>query len=61
MFGIDWLGILNASMGMSALGLLDPVDISSLSEKEVDTVAPSSRRRRRKATSAPCGRPMANS
>lgn len=38
MFGIDWLGMLNAAMGMRALGLLNPVDISSMSEKEVDTV-----------------------
>ncbi len=38
MFGIDWLGMLNAAMGMRALGLLDPKDISSMSEKEVDTV-----------------------
>ena len=38
MYGIDWLGMLNAAMGMRALGLLNPVDISSMSEKEVDTV-----------------------
>ena len=38
MFGIDWLGMLNAAMGMRALGLLDPKDISNMSEKEVDTV-----------------------
>ena len=24
MFGIDWLGMLNAAMGMQALGLLKP-------------------------------------
>src|SRR5258708_2445787 len=38
MFGIDWLGMLNAAMGMQALGLFKPVDISSMTEKEVDTV-----------------------
>ena len=38
MFGIDWLGMLNAAMGMRALGLLDPKDISNMTEKEVDTV-----------------------
>jgi putative spermidine/putrescine transport system substrate-binding protein len=38
MFGIDWLGMLNAAMGMRALGLLNPVDISNMTEKEVDTV-----------------------
>lgn len=30
MFGIDWLGMLNAAMGMRALGLLNPVDISNM-------------------------------
>ena len=39
MFGIDWLGMLNAAMGMRALGLLNPSDISNMTEKEVDTVA----------------------
>jgi putative spermidine/putrescine transport system substrate-binding protein len=38
MFGIDWLGMLNAAMGMRALGLFNPVDISNMTEKEVDTV-----------------------
>ena len=38
MFGIDWLGMLDAALGMQALGLLKPVDLSSLTEKEVDTV-----------------------
>lgn len=38
MFGIDWLGMLNAAMGMQALGLFKPVDMSSMTEKEVDTV-----------------------
>jgi putative spermidine/putrescine transport system substrate-binding protein len=38
MYGIDWLGMLNAAMGMQALGLFKPVDMSSMTEKEVDTV-----------------------
>jgi putative spermidine/putrescine transport system substrate-binding protein len=38
MYGIDWLGMLNAAMGMQALGLFKPVDMSNMSEKEVDTV-----------------------
>jgi putative spermidine/putrescine transport system substrate-binding protein len=38
MFGIDWRGMLNAAMGMRALSLLNPVDISNMTEKEVDTV-----------------------
>lgn len=39
LFGIDWLGMLDASLGMKALGLL-PVetDPTNLSTKEVDTV-----------------------
>jgi putative spermidine/putrescine transport system substrate-binding protein len=38
MYGIDWLGMLNAAMGMQALGLFKPVDMSNMTEKEVDTV-----------------------
>jgi putative spermidine/putrescine transport system substrate-binding protein len=38
LYGIDWLGMLDAAMGMRALGLINPPDISNLSEKEVDTV-----------------------
>lgn len=38
MYGIDWLGMLNAAMGMQALGLFKPADISNMTEKEVDTV-----------------------
>ncbi len=38
MYGIDWLGMLNAAMGMQALGIFKPVDMSSMTEKEVDTV-----------------------
>ena len=33
MFGIDWLGMLNAAMGMRALGLLDPDDISNMTRE----------------------------
>jgi len=38
MYGIDWLGMLNAAMGMQALGLFKAADISNMTEKEVDTV-----------------------
>ncbi|MBI3513289.1 MAG: extracellular solute-binding protein [Proteobacteria bacterium] len=38
LFGIDWLGMLDAALGMEALGLLKPADVSNLTEKEVDTV-----------------------
>jgi putative spermidine/putrescine transport system substrate-binding protein len=38
MYGIDWLGMLNAAMGMQALGLFKPADMSNMTEKEVDTV-----------------------
>ncbi|MFO1080330.1 MAG: extracellular solute-binding protein [Reyranellaceae bacterium] len=38
LYGIDWLGMLNAAMGMKALGIFDPVDLSNMTEKEVDTV-----------------------
>jgi len=53
-----WLGMLNARHGHArGLGLLNPVDISNMTEKEVDTVCrlPEGGRRR-KATSAPCGK-----
>lgn len=38
LFGIDWLGMLDAALGMKALGLIDPPDVANLTEKEVDTV-----------------------
>ena len=38
LFGIDWLGMLDAALGMKALGLIDPADISNLTNREVDTV-----------------------
>lgn len=38
LYGIDWLGMLDAALGMKALGLIDPLDIANLTEKEVDTV-----------------------
>jgi putative spermidine/putrescine transport system substrate-binding protein len=38
LYGIDWLGMLNAAMGMQALGIFKPVDMSNMTEKEVDTV-----------------------
>ena len=38
LYGIDWLGMLNAAMGMQALGIFTPVDMSNMTEKEVDTV-----------------------
>ena len=39
LFGIDWLGMLDAALGMKALGLLPPeTDPTGLTEKEVDTV-----------------------
>ena len=38
MFGIDWLGMLNAAMGMRRWACFNPVDISNMTEKEVDTV-----------------------
>lgn len=38
LYGIDWLGILDAAMGMQALGLLKAPDLANLTEKEVDTV-----------------------
>jgi putative spermidine/putrescine transport system substrate-binding protein len=38
LYGIEWLGILDAALGMHALGLLKAQDLTNLSEKEVDTV-----------------------
>jgi putative spermidine/putrescine transport system substrate-binding protein len=38
LYGIDWLGMLDAALGMHALGLLKAQDLTNLSEKEVDTV-----------------------
>ena len=37
-YGIDWLGMLDAALGMKALGLINPADVANLTEKEVDTV-----------------------
>jgi putative spermidine/putrescine transport system substrate-binding protein len=38
LYGIDWLGMLDAALGMQALGLIKPADVTNLTEKEVDTV-----------------------
>ena len=38
LYGIDWLGMLDAALGMHALGLLKANDLTNLTEKEVDTV-----------------------
>jgi putative spermidine/putrescine transport system substrate-binding protein len=38
LYGIDWLGMLDAALGMHALGLLKAQDLTNLTEKEVDTV-----------------------
>jgi putative spermidine/putrescine transport system substrate-binding protein len=38
LYAIDWLGILDAAVGMHALGLLKATDLTNLTEKEVDTV-----------------------
>ena len=38
LYGIDWLGMLDATLGMQALGLINPADPTNLTEKEVDTV-----------------------
>ena len=38
LYGIDWLGILDATLGMQALGFINPADPTNLTEKEVDTV-----------------------
>jgi putative spermidine/putrescine transport system substrate-binding protein len=38
LYGIDWLGMLDAALGMQALGLINPADVTNLTEKEVDTV-----------------------
>lgn len=38
LYGVDWLGILDAALGMQALGYLDAPDPTNLTEKEVDTV-----------------------
>ncbi len=39
LFGIDWLGMLDAALGMKALGLLPPeANPTGLTDKEVDTV-----------------------
>src|SRR3989441_11859984 len=38
LYGIEWLGILDAALGMHALGLLKAQDPTNLTEKEVDTV-----------------------
>ena len=38
LYGIDWLGMLDAALGMKALGLLDAEDPTNLTEKQIDTV-----------------------
>jgi len=38
LYGVDWLGMLDAALGMHALGLLKAADLTNLTEKEVDTV-----------------------
>jgi len=38
LYGIDWLGMLDAALGMQALGLIKPADVTNLTEKEVDTI-----------------------
>jgi putative spermidine/putrescine transport system substrate-binding protein len=38
LYGVDWLGTLDAALGMQALGLLKAADPTNLTEKEVDTV-----------------------
>src|SRR5262249_17455854 len=38
LYGIEWLGMLDAALGMHALGLLKAQDLTNLTEKEVDTV-----------------------
>lgn len=38
LYGIDWLGMLDAALGMKAIGAFNPVDVTNLTEKEVDTV-----------------------
>lgn len=38
LYGVDWLGMLDAALGMHALGLLKASDLTNLTEKEVDTV-----------------------
>lgn len=38
LYGIDWLGMLDAALGMQALGYLKAKDVTNLTEKEVDTL-----------------------
>ncbi|MBE9607138.1 extracellular solute-binding protein [Acetobacteraceae bacterium H6797] len=38
LYGIDWLGMLDAALGMKAIGAFDPADVTNLTDKEVDTV-----------------------
>ncbi len=38
LFGVDWLGMLDAALGMQALGLINPKDVTNLTKKEVDVV-----------------------
>ena len=38
LYGVDWLGMLDAALGMHALGLLKAQDLTNLTDKEVDTV-----------------------
>jgi len=38
LYAIDWLGMLDAALGMTALGLFKPVDPTNLTDAEVNTV-----------------------
>jgi len=38
LYAIDWLGMLDAALGMTALGLLNPADPTNLTDAEVNTV-----------------------
>lgn len=38
LYAIDWLGMLDAALGMKALGLINPADPTNLTNAEVDTV-----------------------
>ena len=38
LYGIDWLGTLDAAMAMQSMGLLNAKDVTNLTEKELDTL-----------------------
>ncbi|MEE8433372.1 MAG: extracellular solute-binding protein [bacterium] len=38
LYGVPWLGILDAAMGLQALGVINPKDVTNLTIKEVDVV-----------------------